>query len=217
MIAIAKKTKTNETTKFTDEEVHAKYHELEPSIIQITKIAFRGANPDKREDAVQSSRVHAFNFLKGLAKQGRLDEANASTIAYYAIKSYKCGRIGGIPSSATDVLGERCRILRRATVENFGLAEGAFTYFMSEATRIDGRVSIPRTVALRVDFVEWYQQQSSRDQEIIKDLAYGEGTSDIAKKYGVRPGAVSQWRRKYEKLWYAFINPPVEETTEKAA
>ena len=120
MIAIAKK--TNETVKYTDEDVHAKYHELEPSIIQITKIAFRGANPDKREDAVQSSRVHAFNILRGMAKQGRLEEANASSIAYYAIKLYKCGRIGGIPSSATDVLGERCRILRRATVENLGLA-----------------------------------------------------------------------------------------------
>ena len=131
MIAIANKTnktnKVNETTKFTDEDVHAKYHELEPSIIEITENVFRGTNPDKCEDAVQSSRVHAFNILRGKAKHGRLEEANASSIAYYAIKLYRCGRIGGIPSSATDVLGERCRILRRATVENLGLGDGAFT------------------------------------------------------------------------------------------
>jgi transposase-like protein len=60
-----------------------------------------------------------------------------------------------------------------------------------------------------MDFFEgWYQQQSPRDREIIRDLAMGETTADVAKKYGVSPGAVSQWRRKYAESWQKFIDPP---------
>ncbi len=210
MITIANN-KINKAVKYTDEQVNAKYLELMPLIRQIAQRAFREYDAEKRDDAVQSVLVAAFINVKQLAEKGKLDEAFATPIAWFGVGHYRQGRIGGLPQNSTDVFGETCRYKGRSRIKHFGLAENITDSFESEATATDARYPVHKTVALRIDFFEtWYASQSPRDREIIKDLAMGETTGDVAKKYGVSPGAVSQWRRKYADSWYAFINP-VEE------
>lgn len=195
----------------TKEQIEAKFLELMPTITKIARHAFKEYDADRRDDAVQSVLVKAFQNIQGLAEQDRLDDAYVSPIARFAVKAHKTGRIGGLPQNSTDVMAEHCRWLGRSTVKNFGLATDIADSFESEATATDARYPVHKTVQLKMDFFEnWYRQQSPRDREIICDLAMGETTGDVAKKYGVSPGAASQWRRKYADSWYSFINPAEE-------
>ena len=41
-------------------------------------------------------------------------------------------------------------------------------------------------------------------KQIAKDLAFGCSTSEVANKYGVTPGRISQLRRTLEESWVAF-------------
>ena len=77
--------------------------------------------------------------------------------------------------------------------------------FLSDATIVDRKYPVDRTVKLRIDFENWFANQTARDQEIINDMAYGETTSDLAKKYKVSAPSISCYRKKYADSWYEFI------------
>ena len=69
--------------------------------------------------------------------------------------------------------------------------------FQSEATRLSARYPVDRTVQFKMDFFEgWLQAQSERDRSIILDLATGETTGAVARKYGVSDGLISQYRKR---------------------
>ena len=67
-----------------------------------------------------------------------------------------------------------------------------------------------RAVQTKMDYQTWYHRQSTRDQQIIDDLAMSHTTNEVAKKFGVTPGAVSQYRKRFATSWHNFIDPPEE-------
>jgi hypothetical protein len=68
----------------------------------------------------------------------------------------------------------------------------------------DRRASIPDVAATRIDFAEWLKTLSRRDRRIVKALAQGEPTMDVAVQFQVSPGRISQLRRQYELSWKSF-------------
>ena len=68
-----------------------------------------------------------------------------------------------------------------------------------------------------MDFFEgWLQEQSERDRAIILDLATGETTGAVARKYGVSDGLISQYRKRYRSSWNAYIADKKEAVEEAA-
>jgi hypothetical protein len=63
------------------------------------------------------------------------------------------------------------------------------------------------TVEFRMDYESWYQQQSLLDKAVIRDLADGCSITEIAGKYGLTKGRISQLRKKYVDSWTTYINP----------
>ena len=224
--AITKTAKSKKVTKISQsilKKAHAKYEELRMGIRNYVRKVFDGRDPDFVEEIEQSVQVYSYESILSLAQKGRLCDAYATTLAQYGIRRYMVGRPGGLRQSSTDVTSPRCQYLGRSKVKHYGLCEHIADTFQSEATVVDGRYPVHKTVALRIDFFEtWLANQSRRDQEIIKDMAYGETTNDLAMKYGVSAASISCYRRKYADSWYAFINPPektdwIEELRELAA
>ena len=196
---------------YTDAEVNDRFVVMLPKIRNNARWAFKDYNPDRRTEAVQAIVVIAFELHKRLAVQGRLDESFPSPLSRFAIARYKEGRTGGAPSCSTDVTSEYCKALGRSSVRNYGLALHIADTFESEATVMDAKYPVADAVQFKIDFFEgWLPLQSPRDQEIILDLAKGETTGDVAKKYGVSDGLISHYRKRYAASWDAFINPPEE-------
>ena len=65
---------------------------------------------------------------------------------------------------------------------------------------------MPDTVAFRVDFADWLQSLRRRDRCIAESLSLGHTTSDVAKRFKVSAGRVSQLRRELAKSWKDFTD-----------
>jgi hypothetical protein len=59
-------------------------------------------------------------------------------------------------------------------------------------------------VAAKMDVGDWFSTLSRRMKQIAKDLAFGFSTSEVAGKYGVTAGRISQLRRVLEESWGEF-------------
>ena len=209
------KTKTTKpktkVAKYTTEEINDRFLEMLPTIQQQARRAFSGYDADRRQEAIQAVAVIAFEMTKNLAAAGRLHDAYPSAISRFAIGRYRQGRTG-TSVSTTDVTSPFCQQLGRARIKHYGLAHNIADSFESESLARDARYPVHRLAQFRLDFFEgFYQRQSSKDQEIIRLLAYGESTGDVAKKYNVAPAMVTYWRRKYEKSWREYIADPREQ------
>ena len=60
------------------------------------------------------------------------------------------------------------------------------------------------TAAARIDVGEWFGTLSSRNREIAESLAVGERTGDVARRFRVSQGRISQKRREYLESWQEF-------------
>ena len=68
-------------------------------------------------------------------------------------------------------------------------------------------------VAFRCDFSDWLASLSRRDRRIAESLALGNRTTDVAKRFNVCAGRISQLRRELAESWRAFVG----ESSEAAA
>ena len=198
--------------KITDEQINARYLEMLPLITMIARQAFAGYDPEKRAEAVQNVQVWALVNLRYLAANGKFDEAKATPLAWFAVGRHRVGRTAGVPSSTTDAMSEGCRALGRSKIKYFQIDNGVEDIFHSDSVMQDARCPLDLTADLKMDYETWYHKQSPRDQEIIHDLSMGYTTNEVAAKYGVSAAAISIKRRKYEKSWSDFIDPPVTDS-----
>ena len=64
---------------------------------------------------------------------------------------------------------------------------------------------VPDIVAFRCDFSAWLRSLPRRNRRITVTLALGNRTSDVAKRFSVSEGRISQLRRELAKSWRAFV------------
>ena len=60
----------------------------------------------------------------------------------------------------------------------------------------------------RLDFPAWRATHAERDRRLLDDLMLGERTLDVAGKYGLSPGRVSQLRREFLADWRRYLSEP---------
>lgn len=61
------------------------------------------------------------------------------------------------------------------------------------------------TVIFRLDIRGFLLTLTPRQQMLAYDLTSGERTKDVAQKHGVTPGAISQFRTRFKKLYDEFF------------
>jgi len=147
---------------------------------------------DNLDDALQELTLLAFEIYSSLARRGK--QTFFTPIMKFAIGKYKSGRrFAGYNS--VDVLSEGTKVLGRTDV-----CTGDTLCFLF------GRQDVAHSVEFRLDFENWYQQQTQRDKKIIRLLAMGENPSTIAKTVSVSPAAITYSRRRYAKSWDRYID-----------
>ena len=200
MISFAKENKT-----YSIDEVNAKFLKMLPLITMIAKKAFWDYDRDKREDATQSVIVGAFQMFKSLVKRGLMDKAFATPLAWYAIKKHRSGRPGGVKSNSEDVLSERCQILGRADVRGI-LSYRTRSRYLVEILIYDDRSPDPALdVQCNLDFESWRNTLDKRDRKMLDTFLAGKTTREIAKKFKISEGRVSQMRRELVNSYRKFV------------
>ena len=168
-----------------------------PEIDQRLRRAFRQLDPASKDEAIGEGVLHSFLAYARLHELGRAEVATPTSLAFYSAKHVKRGR------PATGRMNSKEPLSRYAQISN-GIQIAREHGQWIEAIVEDKRASVPDQVATRMDFHAWFATLTKRMKEIARDLAFSFSTSEVAQKYGLTAGRISQMRRMLENSWAAF-------------
>jgi hypothetical protein len=174
---------------------------LLPGIGRQLHYDFSRLGREAAEEAVQEGIANCLQAFVRLQQQNRAEDAKASSLARFAARQVRSGRTVGSRLNSHDPLSRYAQIKNGLRVNRFESAE--LSHSIEEAL-VDRRTSIPQRVALRIDLPSWLGTLSRNLQRIASDLALGFSTGEVAAKYGLTAGRVSQIRRELYKSWHEF-------------
>lgn len=161
-------------------------------IVVLANHHFRGLNPEAREEAIANTLALAWKFWLRLIEQGKTDQLENAI--GFAIRQTKSGR------SVLDRGGRRCCVM--------DCAERRLRGVQLERVDVDDFVGVKTPVsdaaAFHVDLPAFLATLSERQRSMAMDLAEGMTTGQTARRYGVTPGAVSQFRGRFKTLLASF-------------
>ena len=177
-----------------------------PEIKQRLRAEFWQLAPEAREDAIEEAIVHSLLSYCRLHEQGRAEVATPMSLAWYSARQIKRGRPSVGSMNSKEPLSRYAQIGNGIQVEPLG------SNWM-DAMVEDKKAAVPDQVAAKIDVAAWFATLTERTTEIAKDLAFGFSTSEVARKYGLSAGRISQVRRILEESWTTFqpeLTPTIE-------
>jgi DNA-directed RNA polymerase specialized sigma24 family protein len=174
-----------------------------PKIVSYARTAFQHRDPEAREDLVQEVVANACVAFKALWDRGKQAVAYPTVLASYGIRQVRDHRKVGGKLNIKDVLSRYCQKHKGVIVERldkFDEKEGEWLEVLVE----DRHAGPADTAAARLDLAAWFKSLSPKDRRIAKALATGGCTGDVAKKFGLSAGRISQKRRAFMEGWQTF-------------
>jgi len=184
---------------------HAGFLAMLPVIHAYARGAFAHLNPEARQDMIQEVVANALVAFVRLYQQGRVALAYPTVLARYGVAQVRDGRRVGAKLNIKDPLSRYCQKRKGVVVERldvFDEEENAWAEAVVQDTRT---ATVPDIVAFRCDFADWLASLCRRDRRIAESLAIGNRTSDVAKRFDVSPGRISQLRRGLAGSWREFV------------
>ena len=199
MIAIAKSSPRNKRRS----DWHAGFLSMMPDIVSYARRAFYFSDSEARTEAIQEVLVSAMMAYFRLYQRGKVDLAFPSVLARYAIAQYREGRRVGQQMNCRDVLSPCARRRNDIHVESLSGCERDGQAWR-EVIVEDKHVGPAETAAARIDVAGWFASLSYRDREMAEALSKGSTTQDVAKRFRLSPGRISQKRREFLESWQEF-------------
>jgi hypothetical protein len=189
---------------------HAGFLAMLPTIEQYACVAFRRLRGDSRNDAVEEAIANALVVYVRLVELKKTEVAHPTVLAKYAIAQVFDGRRVGNHLNVREVLSHYAQRAKGFTVERldrFDQEEGVWR----EAVVEDHQTPVADQAAFRIDFPTWLAIHPRRDRRIAETLALGHSTGEVAKRFHLTPGRISQKRRSFCASWQSFHGESVVE------
>jgi len=186
---------------------HEPFLEMLPAIRKYAENAFYSLTPEARDDAVQEVIANATVAYVRLVELGKVDLAYASVLARFGVAQVYDGRRVGNRLRIGDVLSPYARRRKGFVVEylnRFDRRQNEWFEVLVE----DSCTPVPDQVAFRIDFPDWLSRQTERNRRIAESLSVGHSTGDVARRFGVSPGRISQLRQDFCRSWRDFHGDP---------
>jgi hypothetical protein len=178
-----------------------------PAIRLHARVSFRHVGVEAREEMVQEVVANAVQAYARLAELGKADIAYPGPLARYGVAQVRDNRRVGGHLNIRDVMSPYCQRHKDVKVERldkFDCTENEWQEILIE-DRHAGPFDIVRT---KLDFAAWLRSLPGKLRRIAKTLANGERTGDVARKFGLSDGRISQIRSELYASWRAFIGEP---------
>ena len=183
---------------------HRGFLVLLPRICHYARFAFRGLDPESKQEAVQSVVAGALNAYVALVRRGKADVAYATPLAMYAIRQYRDGRRLGSRLNVRDVSSPYAQQAKGIVMERLDKYDRENEVW--EEILIPDRTCTPAELAAsRIDFPAWLKTLKRRDRRIALKLGAGETTGRVAQMFHLSEGRVSQVRRELAESWRRFV------------
>jgi len=202
------------------DDLHFKFLLLAPRIQLHATIFFRHVKcPHHREDAISETLALAWKWFVRLVERGKDPSQFVSTLASFAARAVKSGRQVCGQQKAQDVMSPVAQRRHGFAVERlpsstatpyetlYGAVLGQHLHDAFEDRLADNtRTPVPDQAAFRIDFPSWYATLAERDRRMVDNLVTGERPGDVARRFGLSAGRVSQKRREFHGDWERFHN-----------
>jgi hypothetical protein len=180
-----------------------RFLEMLPSIQQQARAAFRSEMPERQEELIAEVIANAFVAFARLVERGLIDMAYPTPLTQYAIRQVRTGRRVGAKLNVLDVSSQYAQLAKGFTVERLDRRDeqGQWREILVE----DRHAGPAETAAARIDIGDWFASLPKRSRRIAKALGNGERTKEVAKRFGVSAGRVSQVRTELKAAWELFV------------
>jgi DNA-directed RNA polymerase specialized sigma24 family protein len=182
---------------------HAAFLAMLPAIIRYAKASFREFDPETREDLVQECIANCVVAFARLVERGKQSLGYPTVLAMYAVRQIKDGRRVGKKQNVRDVYDQHARVKGGYQLQYIGTPHEQCGGWKEQLVEND-RTPVPDQAAFRIDFPEWLASLSARDRKITEQLAVGERTGTVAKRFHVSAGRVCQLRGQLKESWDEF-------------
>jgi hypothetical protein len=184
---------------------HRVFLALLPQIVQHAKFAFRHLRGEARQDAIQETIANALVAFVALVRRGKMAIAYPTVLARYAVAQIKDGRRVGNKLNVREVLSPYAQRLKGFQVERLDRHDKDDENAWCEVLVEDRHAGPADTARVRLDFSDWLDSLKRRDRKIALKLAEGDKTSDVAKRFKISAGRISQLRRELAESWHKFV------------
>jgi hypothetical protein len=192
--------------------LHAHFLSLVPRIELHGRIYFRGLKCRfRQEDLIAELVALCWAWYLRLARRGKDVTEFFVTFCRLAGRAVKSGRRVAGQESVKDVLCTQAQERGGFDVEKLPDVSTLSTNPLAEALTDNTQTPPPDAAAFRIDFPRWLRSWGGRYRRIIEDLAFGERTLDVARRFGLSPARVSQLRRHLYQDWDHFTADPGNE------
>jgi hypothetical protein len=160
--------------------------------------------PDERAELQAELFALGWAWFTRLLRHGKKPETFPTAIATFAGRAVRSGRrlCGQLP--ATDVLSPLAQRRHGFSVGPLPAVSTLLGNVLEDALRDNTQTPPDEQAAFRVDFPAWVERRPKRDRRLIRDMMRGERTGELADKFGLTAGRVSQLRREFHDDWSAF-------------
>ena len=154
------------------------------------------------------------NFVR-LIKRGRKPHEFASRLARFAVLRVLAGRLSSCPDRNRDVLSRLGRQRRGISVQSLDSDKILTRNGWQEILIEDGRSTPAEVAASRIDLSAWLSSMTARYRRIAEALAAGDKTYEVAAKFKLSAGRVSQLRREFEISWQKFQSEDITAASDR--
>ncbi len=184
-------------------EWHDRFLDMLPTIERYASAAFREFDRETKEDLVEECVANCFCAYARLVERGKEHVAFPTKLANFAVRQIKDGRRVGKKQNVRDVYDIHARVKGGYQIKHLGTPHEQCGGWKEQLVEND-RTPVPDQAIFRIDFPSWLRTLSRRDRRIVNNLTAGERTSDVARKFGVSAGRISQMRGQLKESWEAF-------------
>jgi hypothetical protein len=192
-----------------------KFLELLPKIRSRIEFAFRGLPRQTREDLIEEAVIDSFVAFMRLAELEKLDVALPTPLANYAVKRTLAGRRIGAKLNVHDLTSPYAQKLtgvRIARLDHYDRQEHAWKEIL-----LEDKSAGPAEVAMtKIDFEDWFGRLPRRARKIVERLLLGDRTSELARRFRLTAGRISQLRRALRENWDEYQGGAAEPQTAAA-
>jgi hypothetical protein len=201
--------------------MHDAFLSILPRIERHGQFAFRGVRcPQQRADCIAEMVALCWLWFVRLVERGKDPLAFPVVLAGYAARQVKCGRGLCGQEKGQDVLsglaqrrhGFHVGSLPHSTTthDRLGAVAGQRRHdALQELLHDNSQTPVPDQVAFRLDFPAWRRTHARRTRRLMEDMMLGQRTRELARKYGLSPGRISQLRRALHNDWRRFCGEPL--------
>jgi hypothetical protein len=175
-----------------------------PAVQSFARSRLRNLAAVEQEEATAEAIAGAMIAFVRLIRRGKNPIAFVGRLAKIAVLRVMTGRLTGARARCQDVLSRFARQQHGYSVESLDapLNPNATAW---KTLLVEDRKSTPADIAAsRIDFAEWLGRMSNRRREIAEALAAGYRTEEVANRFRLSDGRISQLRREFESSWREF-------------